>query len=358
MMSRHGCPDMSSRQPPAVDNPSCPGSLSRSEQMGRKPFGRIGSGLFRQFRAVLPVAVLALASCALPYDEPFISPYDKVSGAGGTIWFVSAQKLRNCTWFECGESSTKTLGATLTAYALQKGKMGRLTFTRVARLVCDADNVAACDIVATAPQLRLQGGRLVLENSRHSPVATTIAWSGMRDFELGRSIWLCTAESLPRDAAAKVLKVAPKNAGLTGVGQVVYALPHAPGLADARAHCVSLAALPRAQGAPDKLFLGDAVRDGQGRWHLAYLAKMDPYDWQHVVPHFATFDGKWRSTTIRLSDFGNPSPVSIMPGFLDTRGGEAILYANTVGTRSQVSITLYAPAADSRSIQTAAMAID
>jgi hypothetical protein len=196
--------------------------------------GTTGHGAMRRARVLWLCAALAMQGCGLPFSEPFIHPYDKVSGSRGTIWFVIALQQRNCSWFECGESSTRVLGATLTAYRLQRGRDGRFTFTQVARLACSEDNTAACDIAATSPQLRRVGGRLAIDNSGRGLVPATIAWSDMRDFPLARGTWLCTAASLPQGAAARVLKVAP-NAGLTGAGQVLYALPHAPQPADARA---------------------------------------------------------------------------------------------------------------------------
>lgn len=295
--------------------------------------------MVQQYRGIW-LAALALASCSQPYTEPFITPYDKLSGAGGTIWFVNALRQRSCSWFECGERSSKILGATLTAYLLRPDTKGALEFIKVAQLTCDEANTEACDIVRSNPQLRLDSGRLVLVNGAQPPGPATIAWSGMRDFELARDKWLCTAERLSTDSTAKVLKVSP-NARLTGVGQVLFALPRAP-LPGAQARCVSLAALPRSPGASRALYLGDAVRDGSGKLHIAYMAKDGPFAWRDTVPIFSSFDGVWHGRALDPKAFGEPPPPSVMPGFLDTSAQNAILDARSANGRNNgASVRLY-----------------
>ncbi|MEY2882741.1 MAG: hypothetical protein RL490_465, partial [Pseudomonadota bacterium] len=189
-------------------------------------------------------------------------------------------------------------------------------------------------------QLRLDSGRLVLVNGAQAPGPATIAWSGMRDFELASGTWLCMAAGLPTDPAARVLKVSP-NARLTGVGQVLFALHHAP-LPGAPAQCVSLAALPRPHGPSRALYLGDAVRDSQGNLHIAYTAKDDAMAWRDVVPVFARFDGAWHGRALDPKAFGDPPPPSVMPAYLDTSAQYAILDARSAGGRNGgVTVRLY-----------------
>ena len=130
--------------------------------------------------------------------------------------------------------------------------------------------------------------------------------------------WLCTASRMPQDKAARLLKISP-NSELTGVGQVLYALSTPPS-PEASGLCTPLAALPREQGAPDRLFLGDAVRDAAGRLHVTYLAKKHQHDWDGLVTLFATYDGKWTHRAFAFSEYGDPAPALIMPGFLDSSG--------------------------------------
>lgn len=141
---------------------------------------------------------------------------------------------------------------------------------RLARLVCAAENVDSCDTANAPPQLRVGPHGPVLANTGGGPVADTIAWSGMRGFELTESMWLCVDSVLPQSKDAIPLKLSPV-ADMSRVAQVVYALPRPPRGSEAK-RCVDTSGLARPQGGSKRLFLTDALRDNRGRFQIAYLA--------------------------------------------------------------------------------------
>jgi len=278
---------------------------------------------------LLFAGLIALAACQPPFEEPFFQPYDKVSGPAGTIYFVTSTRMRACTWFECGESSFKYLGAAVEAMGLRAAPDGTLALTSLARIECPQDRLGDCDTTIFHAQLRRGPDGPVVGNSPRGIDADTLAWQQMRDVALGEGMWLCTAAALPASEGADVLKIAP-TADFSRAAQVLYALHRAPQGEDI-ARCASTRSLPRPDGAPANLYLADALRDPRGRLQIVYLAKEHAMAFDHIVTLLAVQDAAapngWRMEQVDEAARGpQPSPL-YMPGFLDNSAHAVVLDA-------------------------------
>jgi hypothetical protein len=278
----------------------------------------------------------------MAHDEASYSPFSKVSGAAGTVVFVDWSTLRSCPlgWFQCGESSYEFLGSALEAAVVRRGKDGTLEWSSLARRDCGHDPAGDCDTAAHRPRLRLVDGKLEVSNVDRPPDAQTIAWSGMREFELDDDAWLCTTAALPGAADAVLLKIAPQPT-MAGIDEVLFALKRVPTSEGEEGACVPVAGLPLPAGRPDRKFLADALRDDRGRLELVYLVKNDPYDWEFVRIMVAVYDHGWRAgeeVPRKAVDDANPL---LMPGFLDSAADSLVMSVGDARARPGFALRRY-----------------
>jgi hypothetical protein len=183
--------------------------------------------------------------------------------------------------------------------------------------------------------LELIDGELQVDNTDRPPDGRTIAWSGMRDFELGDDVWLCVAAALPHAEDAVPLKIAP-NRKMTGVGEVLFAVNRMPTGKGEEAACVPAAGLPLLPGGPDRRFLADALRDNRGRLQLVYLASSATYDWENVRVMAAVYDNGWQDGAEVPPAIVRDSQPLLMPGFLDTAAESLLMSIGDGGSRLAV----------------------
>lgn len=286
-------------------------------------------------RGAMAVTGLGLAallgSCSLPQDEAFYGTYTSISGPAGFVHFVDWTELRSCSWFECGESSHKTLGFGLEAKVVRRLDDGSLEWTSVARRDCGVSEEACYGIGTHSPKLRLVDGRLDVIGSIGPPDAHTIGWSGLRDFELLPGRWLCIADRRPAAADASLLKIAPTPA-FDGIAEVVFALERSPSGEGDESRCTSLATLPQPARPTETLALTDALTDSRGHLRVAYRAKNGMYDWEGTLL-LAVHDGEhWiAERELRAVDVGEEDWTFSHPGFLDPNAGSLVLAVDNHG---------------------------
>lgn len=279
----------------------------------------------------LLLAMLALAGCGRVSNEPFLSPYDKLSTPAGTIQFVYTYRTRACSWFECGESSFRYLGASLDAVLLHRGEGRALEIVTLGHIECERDNIAACEFGTLTPQLRRGRNGPELINSLQSVTADTLAFATLDRDAMAAGEWLCTADDLsgllPAPPGVKVLKVMP-DATLSQVAAVIYRRISAPADAAEAARCFDPAQLPRPTGADEKadVSLGDLRRNQAGQLEVVYKLT-SPRDFTAgplAAVAMRTADG-WQMRQLDETVRGGSASPLFLPGFLDTTSGEVLL---------------------------------